>query len=42
MDYIGIDIKEQYVEDFARPNVAEADTGVPVAEQRAGQLGLFE
>jgi len=41
MDYIGIDIKAEYVEKFAKPNVQEADTCVPVKEQRIGQMPLF-
>jgi hypothetical protein len=41
MDYCGIDINPEYVETFALPNLAEADTGVPVAEQQAGQMALF-
>ncbi len=41
-DYIGIDLKEEYVRDFAVPRLKAVDTGVPVAEQRIGQRGLFD
>lgn len=39
--YIGIDISEEYCE-IARQKIKAVDTGVPVAEQQAGQMGLFE
>jgi site-specific DNA-methyltransferase (adenine-specific) len=39
--YIGIDISEDYCE-IARQRLRAVDTGVPVAEQRKGQLALFE
>ena len=39
--YIGIDISEKYCE-IARQRLEAADTGVPVREQKAGQLALFE
>jgi len=39
--YIGIDISEKYC-DIARKRLRAVDTGVPVKEQEAGQLGLFE
>ena len=38
--YIGIDISEKYCE-IARQRLEAVDTGVPVKEQRAGQLALF-
>ena len=40
-DYIGIDISEEYCK-IARERLKAVDTGVPVKEARAGQLGLFE
>ena len=39
--YIGIDISEKYCE-IARMRLEAVDTGVPVAEAKAGQMGLFE
>jgi len=38
--YIGIDISEEYCK-IARQRLEAVDTGVPVKEQRAGQLALF-
>jgi site-specific DNA-methyltransferase (adenine-specific) len=38
--YIGIDISEKYCE-IARMRLEAVDTGVPVAEQQAGQMALF-
>jgi len=38
--YIGIDISEKYCE-IARQRLEAVDTGVPVKEQRAGQMALF-
>ncbi len=40
-DYIGIDISEEYCE-IARQRIKAVETGVPVKEQRLGQIGLFE
>ncbi len=40
-DYIGIDISPEYCE-IARMRLKAVETGVPVAEQKAGQLALFE
>jgi len=40
-NYIGIDISEEYCQ-IARQRLKAVETGVPVAEQRAGQKGLFE
>ena len=40
-NYIGIDISEEYCE-IARMRIKAVDTGVPVKEQLAGQMGLFE
>ena len=40
-NYIGIDISEEYCE-IARMRLKAVETGVPVAEQKAGQQGLFE
>lgn len=40
-NYIGIDISEDYCR-TARERLAAVETGVPVAEARAGQLALFE
>jgi len=39
-NYIGIDISEEYCE-IARQRLKAVGTGVPVNEQRAGQLALF-
>lgn len=39
--YIGIDISEKYCE-IARQRLEAVDTGVPVKEQRQGQLALFQ
>ncbi len=39
--YIGIDISEEYCE-IARQRIRAVETGVPVKEQRQGQMGLFE
>jgi site-specific DNA-methyltransferase (adenine-specific) len=39
--YIGIDISEKYCE-IARQRLEAVDTGVPVKEQRAGQMALFK
>ena len=39
--YIGIDISEEYCE-IARMRLKAVETGVPVAEQRKGQKGLWE
>lgn len=38
--YIGIDISEEYCK-IARQRLEAVDTGVPVKEQKAGQLGLW-
>jgi len=40
-NYIGIDISEEYC-GIARQRLEAVDTGVPVKEQRTGQLALFE
>ena len=39
-NYIGIDISEEYCQ-IARDRLKALDTGVPVAEAKAGQMGLF-
>ena len=39
--YIGIDISEKYCE-IARQRLEAVDTGVPVKEQKVGQMALFE
>jgi DNA modification methylase len=39
--FIGIDISEEYCE-IARQRLRAVETGVPVAEQKAGQMALFE
>jgi len=39
-NYIGIDISEEYCE-IARQRVRTVETGVPVAEQKRGQMPLF-
>ena len=41
-DYVMIDLKEEYVKDFAIPKIKAAETGVSVPEQKAGQIGLFK
>ena len=38
--YIGIDISDEYCQ-IARERLRAVDTGVPVKEARAGQIGLF-
>ena len=38
--YIGIDISEEYCQ-IARQRLEAVDTGVPVKEQKQGQLALF-
>ncbi len=40
-NYIGIDISSDYVK-IARQRLESIETGVPVKEQRQGQMGLFE
>ena len=40
-DWLGIEIKQEYI-DMAMRRINTAETGVPVSEQRAGQMGLFE
>ena len=40
-NYIGIDIDEGYCE-TARMRIKAVETGVPVKEQKKGQMGLFE
>jgi DNA modification methylase len=40
--YILIELNEKYVEEIAKPRLAHVEIGVPVMEQRAGQIGLFE
>jgi DNA modification methylase len=39
--YIGIDISEEYCK-IARQRLEAVDTGVPVKEQRKGQIPLFK
>jgi len=41
-NYIGIELNEKYIKDFAVPQTQQAETGVTVEEARAGQRGLFE
>ena len=38
--YIGIDISEEYCE-IARKRLEAVETGVPVSEQKSGQMALF-
>ncbi len=38
--YIGIEISEEYCR-VARERLEAADTGVPIKEQRAGQMAMF-
>ncbi|KKN75909.1 hypothetical protein LCGC14_0376170 [marine sediment metagenome] len=40
-NYIGIDISEEYCE-IARMRIKAVEIGVPVKEQKQGQIGLFE
>jgi DNA modification methylase len=39
--YIGIDISPEYCE-IARQRLEAVDTGVPVKEQKVGQMALFK
>ena len=41
-DYIGIELSREYIDKIATPRLTAVETGVPVAEQQAGQKGLFE
>jgi len=41
-DYVLIELNPEYAHDIAEPRLAHMRIGVPVREQRAGQLGLFE
>lgn len=41
-DYVLIELNPKYIEDIAKPRLAHVEMGVPVAEQRAGQMGLFK
>jgi len=41
-NYIGIELNEDYIEQQAKLRVKAAETGIPVAEQRQGQKGLWE
>ena len=40
-DWIGIELKAEYIE-MAKRRINEGETGISVAEQRAGQMGLFD
>jgi site-specific DNA-methyltransferase (adenine-specific) len=40
-NYIGIDISEEYCE-IARMRLKAVDAGVPVKEQKQGQMAMFE
>jgi hypothetical protein len=41
-NYIGVELNEKYIKDFAVPQTKEAMTGVPAKEQRRGQRCLYE
>jgi len=41
-DYVLIELNPEYAETIAQPRLDHIETGVPVAEQKAGQAGLFE
>ncbi|MHC4712991.1 MAG: DNA-methyltransferase [Planctomycetota bacterium] len=41
-DYVLIELSEEYAETIARPRLAHIETGVPPAEARKGQKGLWE
>jgi DNA modification methylase len=41
-NYIGVELNEKYIKDFAIPQTQEAETGVTIEEARQGQKGLFE
>ncbi len=41
-DYIGIELKAEYIEEIAADRVVAVETGVPVKEQKQGQKGLFD
>ena len=40
-NWLGIELKQEYIE-MAMRRINEAETGVPVAEAKQGQMGLFE
>jgi len=40
--YFGCEINPEYKENHIDERVAEAETGIPVAEARAGQGALFQ
>lgn len=40
-DYIGIELKQEYVDKIAIPRLIAVESGVPVVEQLAGQGSLF-
>jgi hypothetical protein len=41
-DYIGIELNKEYITKITKPRLKAVETCVPVAEQKAGQIGLFE
>lgn len=41
-DYIGVELNQEYIDKHAIPQITEAETGITIAEQKAGQIGLFE
>ena len=41
-DWIGIELKQEYITEIAEPFIAEAETGVPAKERKGGQAGLFD
>ena len=40
-DYTLVELKQEYIE-MAQRRIATAETGLTVAEQKQGQMGLFE
>jgi hypothetical protein len=38
---VGIELKAEYIKEIAAPKVQAAEVGVPVAEQKQGQMALF-
>lgn len=41
-DFVGIELKQEYIDKIAQPRIEAVETGVPVKEQKQGQMALFE
>jgi hypothetical protein len=41
-DYIGVELNEKYIKDIAEPFVNEVEKGIPLKEQRQGQMSLLD